>query len=167
MRKAESLVMLGPVLERIMHECLKPTIERGFGIMSRVPGLLPPPPADIAGRNIDIEFVSMLATAQAAASTGGYERVFSLAGNLAGVDPAAMDNLDVDFGLDKMSSLLGNDPRFIRSPAQLSAMRMARQQQQEQAQRAEMAEKLAAGAKTLSETNVGGGQNALQQMTGG
>ena len=29
------------------------------------------------------------------------------------------------------------------------------------------AEKLAAGAKTLSETDVGGGQNALQQMVGG
>ena len=37
---------------------------------------------------------------------------------------------------------------------------------QQAAQQAEVAEKLAAGAKTLSDTQVGGGQNALQAMTG-
>jgi hypothetical protein len=166
MRRAESLVLLGPVLERIQYELLSPIIERTFAIMSRS-GVLPPPPAAIQGRNIDIEYVSMLATAQAAAATAGIERVLQLAGNLAGIDPAAVDNIDIDFALEDYSHKLNNDPKMIRSPEMLQAIRQNRQRQQEQAQQAEMAEKLAAGAQTLSQTDVGGGKNALQHMLGG
>lgn len=165
MRKAESLVMLGPVLERIQHEGLAVIIDRVFAVMARA-GIFPDPPAEIAGKPMDIEYISMLSVAQAGAKAGGIERLLQVAGNLAGIDPAAMDNIDIDFGLDKMSDLLNNDPRLIRSPAQLTEIRQMRQQQLQQQQQAEMAEKLAAGAKTLSETNVGGGKNALQQMTG-
>ena len=109
----------------------------------------------------------MLATAQNAAKATSIERVLAMAGNLAGIDPAVVDNIDFDMALDIYSSLLSNDPRMIHSPDQLAAIRQQRQQQQAAQQQAEMAEKLAAGAKTLSETQVGGGQNALQMMTGG
>jgi len=166
MRKSEALVMLGPVLERIQDELLSPAIDRIFAIMSRR-GILPEAPPEIHGANINIEYVSMLSLAQAAASTTGIERVLQLAGSLAGTDPAVMDNLDIDFILDKYSSLMNNDPRMIRAPQELQQIRQQRQQQQQQAQQAEMAEKMAAGAKTLSETPVGGGQSALQRMIGG
>lgn len=164
-RRAEALIVLGPVFERIDTEGLSVITERVFNIMARA-GILPPAPPEIAGQEIKIEFVSILANAQSAAATTGIDRLLQVAGSLAGVDPAVMDNIDIDFALDKYSSLLQNDPRIIRSPEQLTAIRQQRQQQQEAQQKAEMAEKLAAGAKTLSETNVGGGQNALQQMTG-
>lgn len=166
MRRSESMVMLGPVLERINHEGLKPIIERTFAIAARA-GILPPAPPEIQGKNIDIEFVSMLATAQAAAATSGIERLLSIAGNLVGVDPAILDNIDLDFALAKYSSLMNNDPRIIRSPAALAAIRQRREQQQQQTQQAEMAEKMAAAGQTLSQTEVGGGQNALQKMLGG
>lgn len=165
MRKSESLVMLGPVLERIDHEVLAPVIERTFAIAARA-GIFPPPPPEIAGLAMNIEFVSMLQTAQNAAQSSGIERLLGLAGNLVGVDPAVMDNIDVDYTLDKFSTLMNNDPKMIRSPEQLAQIRQMRQQQQQQAQQAELAEKMAQGAKTLSETDVGGGQNALQAMTG-
>lgn len=164
-RRAESLVMLGPVLERIESEGLSTIIERVFPMMARA-GILPPAPPEIAGKSMTIEYISMLATAQAAAATGGIERLLQIAGGLAGVDPAVMDNIDIDFALDKYSSLMNNDPRIIRSPQELAAIRQQRQQQQAQQQQAEMAEKLAKGAQTLSQTDVGGGQNALQAMTG-
>lgn len=165
MRKSESLIQLGPALDRIDQEALKPIIERVFGIASRS-GILPPAPPEIQGRMIEIDFISMLTQAQQAAASGGIERVLQLAGNLAGVDPAVMDNIDIDYSLDKYSHLLGNDPKMIRSPEQLAAIREQRQQQQQAAQQAAMAEQLAAGAKTLSETQVGGGVNALQAMGG-
>ena len=164
-RKAEALIMIGPVLERIDNEVLGPVIERVFAIMVRA-GVIPPPPQEIAGLVMTTEFVSMLAQAQSAAQTGGIERLLSLAGNLAGVDPAVMDNIDIDYTLDKFSALMGNDPKMIRSPDQLQAIRSARQFQQEQARKAELAEQLAKGAQTLSRTDVGGGMNALQAMTG-
>src|SRR6266853_4394368 len=146
--------MLGPVLERLQTELLSPVIERTFAIAARA-GILPPPPQEIQGKHIKIEYSSMLEQAQSAAASAGIERIFAVMGNLAGIDPAVVDNVDIDYGLDKMSSLLNNDPKLIRSPEQLQQIRQMRQQQQMQEQRAEQAEKLAKSAKVLSETEVG------------
>jgi hypothetical protein len=168
-RRSEALVMLGPVLERIEYELLSPIIDRTFSVMSRA-GVLPPAPREVQGQNIDIEYVSMLASAQLAAATSGIERTLQIAGGLVGVDPSVMDNIDIDFAVQKYSTLMNNDPKMIRSPEALQAMRKQRQeaaQAQQQAMQAEQANKLAAGAKTLSETDLGGGQNALTSMLGG
>jgi hypothetical protein len=164
-RRSEGLVMLGPVLERVYDEGIKPVIERVFAIASRA-GILPPAPPQIAGQPIQIEFVSMLQTAQSAAATGGIERLFQFAGGLVGVDPAVMDNLDIDYGLDKYSSLLNNDPKLIRAPAELAQIRANRQQQQQRQEQINQAEQLAKGAQTLSQADVGNGKNALQSMMG-
>ena len=63
--------------------------------------------------------------------------------------------------------LLAVPPKLIRSDAEVAAIQAARaaQAQQQQALQASMA--AVQGAKTLSETDVGGGINALQAMTGG
>jgi hypothetical protein len=166
LRKSESLVMLGPVLERIDNEVLKPTIERVFAIAQRA-GILPPAPPEIQGQMMNIEFVSMLQQAQQATEMASIERLLQLAGSLVGVDPGVMDNIDIDYALDKASSLLNNDPKMIRSPEALAQIRADRQKQQQQAQQAQIAEQLSAGAKNLSQANMGGGQNALQALTGG
>jgi hypothetical protein len=165
MRKSESLVMLGPALERIDHEALKPIIERVFNIAKRA-GILPPPPPEIAGQSMEIEFVSMLQQAQQAAQSAGIERLLSLAGNLVAVKPETMDKIDTDYALDKYSFLLNNDPRLMRSDEQTRAIREDRARQQAQAQAAEQADLMAKAGKTLSETDVGGGINALQ-LAGG
>jgi hypothetical protein len=167
-RRSEALVMLGPVLERIQYELLSPIIERAFAIMSRS-RVLPPPPAEIQGANINIEYVSILLQTQLAASTSGIERTLQMAGSLAGLDPGVMDNIDTDFALAKYSSLMNNDPRLIRSPQALMQIRQQRAQAQQQEQQnamAERAQKLAAGAENLSNVDVGGGKNAMQAMLG-
>ena len=168
-RRSEAMVMLGPVLERIQYELLDPIIDRVFSVMSRA-RVLPPPPPEIAGQNIDIEYVSMLLTAQLASATSGIERTLQLAGGLVGVDPGVMDNLDLDFAIAKYSTLMNNDPKLIRSPDQLAQIRQQREQQAQQQQQMAMAErasKLAEGAKTLSETDIGGGQNIMSAIMGG
>lgn len=164
LRKSEALVMLGPALERIDNEVLKPIIERVFNIANRS-GIMPPPPQEIQGRAMNIEFVSMLSQAQQAAAAGGIERVLNLAGGIAGVDPSVMDNIDVDYAFDKYSSLLNNDPKMIRSPAALAQIRKQRADQQQQAAQADIAQKLSAGAASLSKAQIDPG-NALGQMVG-
>lgn len=164
-RRAESLVMLGPVLERLNYESLTPAVERTFNIAARS-GILPPAPPEIQGANITIDFVSMLEQAQSAAATAGIERIFALVGQLGAIDPAALDNVDIDYGIEKMSHLLNNDPKLIRSPEALQAIRQQRQQQAEQQQRAAQAEQLAKAAKVASDTPLGQGKSALQQMVG-
>jgi len=167
MRKAESMIMLGPVLERIDNEGLKPAMERVFNIMSRA-GIFPPAPQEIAGRSMEIEFVSMLAQAQDAAQAASIERVLGLAGNLVGVKPEIMDNIDTDFSLDKYSSLLSNDPRMIRSPDAVAKIREERAQAaqaEQQAAQADAVQKYAASAKNLAATPVSGGGSALDALT--
>lgn len=165
MRKSESMVLLGPALERIDHEGLSKCIDRVFSVASRV-GILPPAPQEIQGQMINVDYVSMLAQAQQAAASGGIERLFQIAGNLVAVDPSVMDNIDVDYSLDKYSKLLNNDPKMIRSPEALAAIRQQRADQQAQAQQAQMAEQYAKAGANLSNTDLGGGVNALQVAGG-
>ena len=164
-RRAEAMVMLGPVLERLDKEVLAPSVERTFKIAQRA-GIMPPAPAEIQGLAMNIQFVSMLEQAQSAAQASGIERLFGVVGNLAGIDPQAADNVDIDYGLEKMNSLLHNDPKLIRSQQQLAQIRQDRQRQQQQAQQAEMAEKLSKGASNLANIDVGGGQTAAGAMMG-
>lgn len=164
LRKSEALVMLGPILERIDTEVLKPIIERTFAVANRA-GILPPAPQEIQGQLMNIEFVSMLSQAQQAAASGGIERLFQLAGGLVGVDPSVMDNIDIDYSVDKFSSLLNNDPKMIRSPDALAQIRQQRAQQQQQAQQAAIAQQLSQGAKNLSQAQISP-DNALGQMMG-
>jgi hypothetical protein len=168
-RRAEAMLMLGPVLERLNHEAFAPMHERVFGIASRA-GIFPPAPDEMQGQHLNLEFTSMIELAQNANQASGIERLFGILGNLGGIYPEIVDNVDADYALDKVSYLYNNDPKLIRSPAALAAIRQKRQQQQAQAeamQRAEMASKLAPAAKVASETNVGpGGGNILQRITG-
>jgi hypothetical protein len=165
MRKSESLVMIGPVLERIQNEVLTPIIDRTWAMMARAQ-IFPPPPSQIAGAALNIEYMSMLATAQEATQASSIERIFQIIGQVMGIDPAMGDNLDFDFAIDEYSSLLGANPRMIRSPEMLQAIRQQRAQQQAQQQQAAMAEQYAKAAQAAGNIDVGGGQNLIQRASG-
>ena len=164
-RKEEKLIQLGPVLERFENEALDPAIDRTFSIMFRG-GLLPPPPPSMHGQQIKVEYVSMLAEAQKAVSTAAIERMATFVGRLAAADPTALDNIDIDETIDIYADLLGVNPKVIRASVKVSQIRQARAKAQ--AQQQQMAQTMAGvqGAQTLSETDVGGGQNALQKILG-
>jgi hypothetical protein len=163
MRKSESMMMLTPVIERLQSEVLAPSIDRVWAIMSRA-NIFPPAPPEIAGRNIDIEYSSMLTLAQKAAQAGSVERILQITGQLAAVDPQITDNIDYDMALDIYSNLLNNDPRMIRSPDALAAIRKQRSDQQAQQQQLQSAETLAKAGANASAIDVGGGQNLVQKM---
>lgn len=165
MRKSESLVALGPALDRIDYEGLGPILDRVFDIANRS-GILPPAPPEIQGQMINVDYVSMLKQAQEAAASGGIDRLLAVAGNLLAAKNDIMDNIDTDYALDKYSALLNNDPKIIRSPEAVAQIREQRAQQQAAANQAAMAEQLSKAGKNLSETELGGGINALQAMGG-
>jgi hypothetical protein len=164
-RKEEKLIQLGPVIERFENECLSPAITRVFNIMNRG-GLLPPAPQEINGQAIEIEYVSMLAEAQKAVATSSIERVLQVAGNLAAADPNIMDKVDTDQAIDIYATLLGTNPKIIRSDDQVAQIRQAKAKAEQQKQMQEMTPAMVQGAKVLSQTEVGGGQNALSSMMG-
>lgn len=162
-RREEKLIMLGPVLERFQTEALDKAIDRTFAIMNRA-GLLPPPPAEIQGQPIQIEYVSMLAEAQRAVSASGVERALAFAGNLVAVDRTVLDNFNLDEVMTGYSAMMSVPPTMMNTPETREKLRQARQQQEAQAASAQTAMAAVKGAKTLSETEVGGGKSALENM---
>lgn len=162
-RREEKLVLLGSVLERFENEALDPAIDRIYNIMARR-GLLPEAPPEIAGSGIEVQYVSILSTAQRAVAAGPTERWLGLIGNLAAIVPGALDIPDFDalvrnYGLD-----IGVEARNMNTQEEVAAIRASKEQQMQQQQLLETAPALAEGAQTLSETDVGGGSNALQQL---
>lgn len=164
-RKAEAFLMIGPVYQRLQKQ-LSVMIERTFAIASRA-RILPPAPRKIQGQMLTIGYVSMLEISQNAAKAAGIERIMDKALQMMGVDPAIGDNIDFDYGFDKVSSLLNNDPKLIRSPKELATIRQNREQQAARQQQAAEAEQLAAGAKNLGQAQLGNGKTALSALAGG
>lgn len=165
-RREEKLVLLGPVLTRLNDELLSPIIKRTFNIMLRA-RLLPPPPAEIQGKAIEISFISMLHEAQAAVQTTSIERLYAFAGGISAVDPTVLDNMDNDEAVDEFATLLDVSPRIVRSRKDLQAYRARREQAEAASSILEATPAAVDAAKTLSETPVGGGQNALEQILSG
>jgi hypothetical protein len=154
-------------LERIIGEGLGKAIDRTWGIMWRG-RLLPPPPAKLGNSptHIETDYISMLAIAQRGLATAGIEKLWGFAGNIAAVKPEILDNLDEDETIDEYADALGVSPKILRSAEKLAQMRQQRAAQQAAAQAAELGTAAAQGAKTLSETDVGGGKNALATILG-
>lgn len=169
----ERLQVLGPVIENIITESLKPKLKRIFGIMQRKK-MLPPPPESMKGVPIDIDFISMLALAQKASATGGIERLAAFVGNLTAVYPEARDLINIDNMIEKMNQLLDNPESILHSADELLKMRKAQQEQAKQmqqqqaiAQGAQTAKVGADAANVLSNTQIGGGADALSQLLNG
>lgn len=168
----ERLQVLGPVIENIITESLKPKLKRIFGIIKRK-GLLPPPPESMKDISLDVEFISMLALAQKASATGGLERLAAFVGNLVPVYPEAKANLNVDVLINKMNELLDNPQNVLHSLDEVKQMREAeiqamnkQKQAQDVAQGVGVAKVGADAANVLSNTQIGGGANALSQLLG-
>ena len=164
-RQQEQMLMLGPMLERFHNEGLSPIIEITYAYMDAA-GLIPKPPAAIRGREVTPQYISIMAQAQKAVGLTGIEQLFRFAGGLAGVYSTIMDTLDPDAAVRDYSDMLGTPPDVIRSKDTVQQMQTKRANDQQAAASAQQAQQLAQGAQTLSQTDVGGGQNALQAISG-
>lgn len=165
-RREEKLVLLGSVLERFENEALDPAINRIFGIMSRG-GLLPPPPEKFAEAKVEIQYVSILSTAQRAVGVAPLERAFGLAGNLAAIKPSVLNVMDFDEAFRVYCEDIGVPARAMMSKEQTAAAKEAQDQLVQQREAAAQGEALAKSGSLLSKTEVGGGQNAVELLLGG
>lgn len=162
-RREEKLVLLGSVLERFENEALDPAINRIFSIMQRA-DLLPDAPPQIHGAELQIQYVSILSTAQRALAVAPMERWLQVIAQIAPVNPDALlvpkwDDLIRDYG-----QAVGVEAKNINTLDEISALKQAKAQAEQAQQAAQMAPDLAKGAQALSQTDVGGGGNALQAL---
>lgn len=164
-RKEEKLIALGPVLEQANQDLLDPLIDRTFNIMMRR-GLIPPPPADLQGKDLRVEYVSILHQAQKAVAAQGMERFTGFVSQLAATDPSVWDKVDRDQVIDEYANIMGMPPRTIVPDDQVQEVRKARAQAQQQQATAEALAKAAPAAKALSETDPSAGVlgNVVNQL---
>ncbi|WP_245654105.1 portal protein [Novosphingobium rosa] len=165
-RNEEKLMQLGPTIERVNDEKLGIAIDRTFDIMLHG-GMLPEPPQALAGVNIDVEWVSILAQMQRMVGMGQIERVVGFVGSLAAAYPEAADKIDADATIDEYAYRAGAPVRMLRSDDDVAAIRAQRAQQQQQQQMVQSMPAVKDGAEAaqlLSQADVGGGQTLLNRM---
>lgn len=148
-RHEEKLLMLGPVLERLHNEILDPLISMTFERMLEA-GIVPPPPEELQGIDLNVEFVSMLAQAQRAIATNSVDRFVANLGAVAQIKPDVLDKFDADRWADAYADMLGIDPELIVPGEQVALVRQQRAQAQQAAQQAEMMQQGAATVKDLA-----------------
>lgn len=170
-RHEEKMLALGPVLESLEWELLRPAIDRIFEIMLER-GIVPEPPEEIQGDDVKIEFVSILAQAQKMTGTSAIEQTVAFAGQLAQADPSVLDALDGEQVVRTYRDMLGAPANILKTPEEVAQIRAAREAQQRQAaqaameqQAAQTAQSVAGSVKAVGETPIGNA-NALEALLG-
>jgi hypothetical protein len=167
-RHEEKLLMLGPVLERLHNELLQPLIDLTFDEMLRG-GLIPPPPEQLYGMDLTVEFVSILAQAQRAIGTNSVDRFMGNIMQIAQVRPDVLDKVNFDKWVDSYSQMLGVDTELLVDDEAVSALRNARGKAQAAEQQAALMQQQARSARDLAAAPTNQ-QNALtdvmSQLTG-
>ncbi|MHB1368643.1 MAG: portal protein [Pseudomonadaceae bacterium] len=162
-RHEEKLLMLGPVLERLQNELLDPLIEMTFSRMVEA-GIVPPPPDELQGMELNVELVGMLAQAQRAVGTNSIDRFVGNLGAVAQFKPEVLDKFDADKWADIYAESLGLDPHIIVSADDVQALREQRAQAAQAAQQSALMNQGADTAQKLAAAKTGE-PNALTDVT--
>ena len=169
-RKEEKLLALGPVLESVHGDQLSPVIDRSFTLLNRA-GRIRPPPRELEGEDLKVDYISVLAQAQKAVATGSIERFASFVGNHAGIKPEALDKYDADQAIDLYGEYLGVPPSIIVSDDRVAENRKQRAeanaaqvQRQNMIQAAPAIKQGAEAAELLSRTDTGNAATLLNKL---
>lgn len=152
-RDEERLTQIGPVVETVNDDMLPQAVQRMMGIARRG-NLLPPAPEELQGRELKLEFVSVLAQAQKMLGMSTTERVVGFVGSLGSVfGPEVLDKVDPDAIVDDYAQRANLPAKAIRdadSVAQLRKGRAEAQQMQEAAAMAGPAKDATAAASNIA-----------------
>lgn len=164
-RHQEKLLVLGPMMEQQNDDLFDPLIDRVFSIMNRR-GMFPPPPEELQGKPLRVEYTSIMAQAQKLIGVASIERFIGFVTNIAAANPNVLDKVDFDQAVDEYGEMTGVSSKIIVPDDAVEATRSARVEMQ-RAQQAMAAvpamQQGAQAAKTLSETDVEG-VNALTRL---
>ena len=172
-RRAEALQIMGPVVENLITENLRPKLKRIFAIMQRKK-LIDPMPKSLQNSALGFQFTSVLATAQQAAAMGAMDSMISIISNLATVNKDVLDKINFDAYVDEKAQMSGVPTTLIWDKDHVAKVRAGRaqvqQQQMQQQQLHNSAQTAAVGSEAvqnLSAAQTGGGTSVLQKLIGG
>jgi hypothetical protein len=162
-RHEEKLLALGPVLEQLNQDMLDPLIDNTFYYMDNQ-GLIPPPPPELQGMPLKVEYISVMAQAQKLVGIAGIERFMGFVGQVAAFDPSVLDKVKTDQAADVYADLTSVVPSIVRSDEEVAAMREQRAQVQQQQEQMAMMQQGASTAKDLAKADIGEEENALSAL---
>lgn len=161
-RHEEKLLALGPVLEQLNQDLLDPLIDITFMMMQRQ-GKIPPPPKELEGQPLRVDYLSIMAQAQKLVGIQGVERFAQFVGQLQATHPESGDKVDTDQLVEIYGEMTSIPPGIIRPQEQVDQIRAQRQQAQQAQQQAETIQQGAQAAKSLSQADLSG-DNALTHL---
>lgn len=163
-RHEEKLLMLGPVLERLHNEMLSPKIDLTFARIVEA-GLLPPPPPELQGMDLSVEFISTLAQAQKMVGIGAMDGFLGRVAQLAAGsgDLSVWDKVDKDQSVDVIAEMYGVNPSVIVSDDKVAIIREQKAQAMAAQQQAAAVPAMASAAKDAAAADTGG-QNMLTDI---
>lgn len=163
-RHEEKMLQLGPVMNRLQTELLKPLINRVLAILARA-GKLPPKPQQMKNQEVGVEYLSILAQAAKAIAAGTIRDAAGFVGSLAAFDPSVLDTVKLDVMLRRYCEAVGLSPDMLRGDDEVAQLRAARKQQQAAAAQQQQALAVSQTAKNLGQANTGG-DTALARAMG-
>ena len=157
-RAQEKGVLLGPVMARQEAEDLGPMIERELDILSAAGQLpeMPPELIEAGGLDYEVYYSSPLARAQRAEETLGMQRTVEQAVALAGVDPAPLKRIDLDFYIREFGEANGAPADLFKDDETMEEEMAAEQQAAQMQQMAEMAPNVAGSIKDIAQAQAMG-----------
>lgn len=133
-RTEEKLRVMGPILGRLHNELLKPIIDRVFLILWKRGKLPENMPEILNGRDLEVQYASMISRSQKATEVDNITRMFGTIGPLIQIDPNIMDNFDLDVTVRHISRLLSVPTEIIVDQDDMEDTRAAKAEQMQQAQ---------------------------------
>lgn len=161
-RHEEKLLALGPVLEQLNQDLLDPLIDLTFDAMLRR-GALPPPPEELQGVQLKVDYISVMAQAQKLIGISSIERFAGFTNSVVQAHPEAVDKVDVDKMIENYGDAISIPPGIVRAEEDVQSIRQQRAQQQQAQAKAAAVEQGAGAAKDLSQTDLSG-DNALSRL---
>jgi hypothetical protein len=151
-RHEEKLLMLGPVLERLHNELLSPKIDIAFDYAAEA-GILPEPPPELQGLDLNIEFVSTLAQAQRIVAAQGMDRLIGTVNSMATLWPEVRHKINAMQVVDDYADVYGVNPELVLDDESAGAAAEAERQAMAAQQAAANAPNLAKAAQAAGNTN--------------
>lgn len=161
-KKEEKLIGLGPVMEQLNQDALDKSIDISFMLAARQ-GLIPPPPEELQGVPLKVEYISFMAQAQKAIGIESVERFTNYIGSVMAYNPDIGTKIDFDRLAEVYGEMMSMAPGVVRSEEVAATLRQQQAQQAQAAQTMEAIKSGAGAARDLSSANLEG-DSALTRL---
>lgn len=168
-RREEKFLALGPVIERTGDELLDPLVDRTFDMMDAA-GFFSedvlPPPDELAGMRLRVEYESILVQAQRLTGVVGQDRLLQTAVPMVQAGLISRHKINGNRYINNLSDMLGVDPEILRSDEDADQMAQQEAQAAQMAEAAQQMETTASAVQKMGATPMQG-DTALNRVLGG